>query len=504
MTFDQGHDLNFPFLRRSPPEVMLRTLIAAVLVVAGTVYDTPSSDAQGILGRIRARAAARRAQPYRPQPPRPSVSGSFRNPNPSTLRPANPNYPGLASGSTTLRRAPVSADTPVRPANPTLAPPRYRAAESLGAAGVNTDSNSEGSESTPPSVLDAADAETVDRSAASGRNGRPQLGIDVAELPAGGLRVMSIRRTADGRSGEAGSTLKIGDVIEQLDGRPIDSISKAGQLIATRSVGDTLEAVVRRDDRRLELNLPVLGDDDLTPSPLPSPLTDGRASPRYDREQLGIETRSRPGVRGVRVTGVADGSPAASAGLRTDDRLFSIDGQLVTTEDRLDDLLTLAAGDETIELQWVREDRVLRRQAPAVRRVSWEVDPLDGGEPKTQPASGLAGVLGGFFGGGTAATSTVGEAAEQTGARDTNDDRDVASTRTSPDREPSRSSDGPLFAVPGETTGSAAATEAAGPTDPVRPAASPSSNPVPESSVDPEPNAEPIEDDMAFGDEPLP
>ena len=481
---------------------MLRKLIAAVLVVAGTVYDTPSSDAQGILGRIRARAAARRAQPYRPQPPRPSVPGSFRNPNPSILRPADPNFPGPAPGSTTLRRAPVPAATPVRPANPTLAPPRYRAAEALGAAGVDTDSNFDGPESTPPSVLDAADPATGERSAASGRNGRPQLGIDVAELPAGGLRVMSIRRAADGRSGGAASKLRIGDVIEQLDGRPIDSILQAGQLIATRSVGDTLGAVVRRDDRRLELDLPVLGDDDLTPSPLPSPLTDGRTSPRYDREQLGIETRSRPGVRGVRVTGVADGSPAASAGLRTDDRLFSIDGRLVTTEDRLDDLLTLAAGDETIELQWVREDRVLRRQAPAVRRVSWEADPLDGDEPKTKPASGLAGVLGGFFGGGTATTSTGSEAAERTGAGDTDDEGDVASTRTSPDREPSRPSVGPLFAAPGESSGTAATTETAGPTDPIPPAASP--NPVPEPSVDPEPNAEPIEDDMAFGDEPLP
>jgi regulator of sigma E protease len=122
--------------------------------------------------------------------------------------------------------------------------------------------------------------------------------------------------------------MKAGDVITSIDGHPVQVFDDIRTLIGDRS-GVPISVVVKRDGHELPLTM--------TPAPF--------------EEQDDIETTHR-GVIGIRALpppstiGIIDpASPAYLAGLRTFDRIVSIDGKPVA--DGLDLERRLAAGSDT-------------------------------------------------------------------------------------------------------------------------------------------------------------
>jgi regulator of sigma E protease len=121
--------------------------------------------------------------------------------------------------------------------------------------------------------------------------------------------------------------MKAGDVIASIDGHPVQVFDDIRELIGNRS-DVPISVVVKRDGRDVTLTM----------------------TPAAFEEQDDLETTHR-GVIGIRALpppatiGVLDpASPAYQAGLRTFDRILTVDGK--TVDDGLDLLRQLAAGSD--------------------------------------------------------------------------------------------------------------------------------------------------------------
>jgi Do/DeqQ family serine protease len=130
------------------------------------------------------------------------------------------------------------------------------------------------------------------------------------------------------RSGPADRAgLKTGDVVLAIDGREVNDPQALRFRIATRKLGETAALDVLRRGQRLNLNI-ALQDAPETPARNLTPLTGnqplagatvGNLSPAF-ADELGIDTLER----GVIVTEIAPGSPAARLRIRTGDIVMKI------------------------------------------------------------------------------------------------------------------------------------------------------------------------------------
>ena len=112
--------------------------------------------------------------------------------------------------------------------------------------------------------------------------------------------------------------LKVGDVITQLDDRPIDRIPTLRHYLGGKYAGDTIKVVFRRGQETLTRDV------GLASVLLP-----------YESGYLGIlpvrRVQGGPAFDGVAIRSVLDGSPAAEAKLAAGDRIVSINGTKVAT-----------------------------------------------------------------------------------------------------------------------------------------------------------------------------
>ena len=152
--------------------------------------------------------------------------------------------------------------------------------------------------------------------------------------------------TAAARAG-----LASGDTVVEVAGHPVRSWNELRWLLLQRAVSTApIELEVEGSDKRLRSL--TLNPARLTPEDLDGDLI-GR---------LGFVLYSGP----TRIGQVTEGSPASQAGLRTGDRVVSVNGEPIAAADRLRSLIR-ASAEKPMEIDVEREDKVIRVQVTPAR-----------------------------------------------------------------------------------------------------------------------------------------
>jgi serine protease Do len=124
--------------------------------------------------------------------------------------------------------------------------------------------------------------------------------------------------------------LRVGDVVTEFDGKPVDSPKTLGRLVAEQDAGSSVDVTVYRDGEARELAVE-LGELDTPATVASSSPTRGndvgaalglslRDLSQADRESLGLDSA----VQGAIVVGVEDGSQAAHQGIEPGDVIVQI------------------------------------------------------------------------------------------------------------------------------------------------------------------------------------
>ena len=79
---------------------------------------------------------------------------------------------------------------------------------------------------------------------------RPTLGLRVRDVPSSGVEVGGVRT---GTLGERAG-VRVGDVLESLNGQPVQTVADLERMMGTMRTGQRLEIVVRRDGRLVRLD----------------------------------------------------------------------------------------------------------------------------------------------------------------------------------------------------------------------------------------------------------
>lgn len=137
---------------------------------------------------------------------------------------------------------------------------------------------------------------------------------------------------------------KSGDIIETVNGQPIKRLVQLFDQLKSRLEGDSLEMTVSRGEEKITERLTLVGE--LLP---------------YEVAFLGVlpqrktdpaETKPGAGVRFVYTD-----SPAASAGIKKDDRLLKLNGEVINGVENLRDQLSRLRPEAKVELEIVREGK---------------------------------------------------------------------------------------------------------------------------------------------------
>lgn len=137
---------------------------------------------------------------------------------------------------------------------------------------------------------------------------------------------------------------KSGDVIELVNGQPIKRLVQLFDQLKSRLEGDSLEMTVSRGEEKITERLTLVGE--LLP---------------YEVAFLGVlpqrETDPAETTPGVGVRFVYSDSPAASAGIKTGDRLLKLNGEPLSSVENLRDRLSRLRPEAKAELEIVRADK---------------------------------------------------------------------------------------------------------------------------------------------------
>jgi S1-C subfamily serine protease len=211
----------------------------------------------------------------------------------------------------------------------------------------------------------------------------PESNLPAAELgDAAALRVGQLVVAVGSPLGFAGSVSAgvisaLGRSLPTVEGRRVRVVEGVIQTDAALHPGNSGGALATSDARVMGINTAVVGPgvgqglglavplDSTTMAVLGALITRGRV----DRAELGLSGGSRalpPRVadrlgrrRGVEVTSVVAGGPAALAGVRPEDIVVALDGQPVEAVSDMQRLLTGDRAGRTIEAQLVRGGEVL-------------------------------------------------------------------------------------------------------------------------------------------------
>jgi len=178
---------------------------------------------------------------------------------------------------------------------------------------------------------------------------RGWLGVSIQPVTPDLTKAMALRDTHGAlvSSVVAGSPamkagLKAGDLITEYDGRPVAKAGDLPRAVAETPVGREVPVTVLRDGKRLRLAATIARLQE------PVEMASGSAAPgSTPRLGLQVQPLTPPVARergltdrpGVLVSGVEDGSPAATAGIQVGDVIVQVDRHPITSVEELKKLV---------------------------------------------------------------------------------------------------------------------------------------------------------------------
>jgi serine protease Do len=190
----------------------------------------------------------------------------------------------------------------------------------------------------------------VDSLLSKGRVSRGWLGVGIQDIDQDLAAAMSLKSSQGVLVSDVGNGtpaakagLKRGDIVQEVNGRPVDSTGKLRNVIAAAGAESTVKLTVLRGDKRVTLDV-ALGE---MPEDAASPGTQGSSPGKAPATLSGLalepltpQTRERfrvdPALRsGVVITRVERGTAAARAGLRPGDTLIEVNRKPVTTPEQV-------------------------------------------------------------------------------------------------------------------------------------------------------------------------
>jgi C-terminal processing protease CtpA/Prc len=200
----------------------------------------------------------------------------------------------------------------------------------------------------PPRSEDAQRNRDAEQQPVDQQQARPVLGVAFArEDPTsrgqdGARRGLEVAAIMPGSAAQQ-ADLQQGDVIVSANGQEIRSSEELDALIQQRSVGDTLDLVILRDNQQQQMQVTLQAAPDRQGSRRP----DFDQGARSSRGWLGV-TLDTDGdsQQGVTIERTYPAGPAARAGLNAGDQILQVAGQQVATyEDVLQALSQTSPGD---------------------------------------------------------------------------------------------------------------------------------------------------------------
>ncbi len=142
--------------------------------------------------------------------------------------------------------------------------------------------------------------------------------------------------------------VRASDIIESVDGQPVDGSKEVQRRILPRNIGDKVQLGLWRDGKQLTLTIATAelpGDKaEAQAHRMSSPQSSSRTKLGLALQTLTPDIASQVGVEqethGAVITGVRDGSPASEAGLREGDVVVEVDKKPVASADDASHLLT--------------------------------------------------------------------------------------------------------------------------------------------------------------------
>ena len=214
------------------------------------------------------------------------------------------------------------------------------------------------------------------------------IGIQIADVTPDNAKFFQMKKAegalvSDVQPGAPGAKagLRTGDVITELDGKPVTDAGQLQMLVGQKRPGDTIHLEVARDNKTISVpvTLEVLGGDkgtevaggdhgkgrwglrlaDLTPDVRNQLQGDGQQSDGQQSDNL-------RGVHGAVVEDVQPGSSADNAGLQRGDVIMEVDRHSVKSASEVANLLSsVPAGQDALVLVWSNGGSTFRVLHPA-------------------------------------------------------------------------------------------------------------------------------------------
>lgn len=208
--------------------------------------------------------------------------------------------------------------------------------------------------------------------------GKPRLGLRL-EVQEGSRGPVVIEVAPGSLAAKAG--FQKGDVLVAMGRKRLNTLEEVAALLQSTRPGTSLTAVVIRDSRARRISF-VWGD---SSAPLPKPPSSG--APGYLGVYLPEDQGQGPGVL---IEGSVVGSPADKAGLRSGDRIVSLNGRSVNSRQELGQALRGKRAGESVALMIARGRKTIGITVTLGERGKTAPAQPQPTQPKPAPSAGGA------------------------------------------------------------------------------------------------------------------
>ena len=168
------------------------------------------------------------------------------------------------------------------------------------------------------------------------------LGVDET---GGGVKLMQV--SSDGPAAKSG--LLADDVINEFDGKPVESFDEIVDTVTSKKAGDKLKVKLTRDGQVKELDLTL--EDRIIPPGMPTPALQSDV-------YFGVQGQDVPNQGGAKLTQITAGGPSAKAGLAVGDVIKSIEGKPITNYRGITDVVKDKKAGDKLALKVARATEV--------------------------------------------------------------------------------------------------------------------------------------------------